>query len=656
VKRVLFVESPVKARKIWGILKGLYPDDDYSVEATFGHIVDLPEKEFAVRPEQDFSVSLVIRNRKAYLKLMTAASQADEIYLATDPDREGEAIARYLSWLIDQRGIQVPMHRLRFNEVTKAGIKTAFEQLTDIDHALCEAQLARRVLDRVVGFAISPVLWKKLNFGMSAGRVQSFALAEVVRRERERRSHVPRKQFQIECLISGVLCRSSWHDKQTIKKYITRLDGSGISRHKLESIEYDDLIKPRVPYTTSTLLQDASRILASSSTDTMAMLQSMFESGYITYHRTDSIRLAPGFIKAAREFIVDTAKDSRYVPKKPRFFPGSGAHEAIRPVSPENTPASMKTLTGKARELYKLIWVRAVCSQASSAEVKRQAVRAYYLAKQTKTKKMIVEATGMRLTFDGWTRFAFGLFVPQFNEIELPEKPELDLDSIKKNASWTTPPERWTESSLIKHMDETGVGRPSTYASIMSTLTRQRYVSYAGGGRLGATRRGELLIYFLEHDENIRSLLDENFTAGMEADLDSIANGTDSVMSALVVLGKCWNWLEPALRSLQTVKFPEIHDTSPKTGEDLNLSVIVPRAGEPFLQAVQKKTKSGKPSYFGLDFDKVTNEPKIFRPRVLKDQICSNCKSEGTLETQQSKYGVFVRCTSCHEVDKKARF
>lgn len=658
--RLVIVESPNKARKIASILKDLFPDDAFKVEASYGHVVDLPKKELGIKTAESFSTTMTITNYPVYNKLLDSAKASDEILLATDPDREGEAIAKYLALLFSDRVPNTPVHRTRIYEITHRGVKEAFDSSDDIDGLLCEAQLARRLLDRLVGYTLSPALWGLLNSGVSAGRVQSYALSLLVDRERERRKFENKLVYAFRVrfpdldnleLVSKYFSKKRFQMASAAAKDVTEKD-----RPELVFLEKEATISPKPPYTTSSILQEAGYLIGTSPSECMSLLQSLFDSGYITYHRTDSIRLSPTFVEATRDYIRRVSGDM-YLSQLPVLYKHSvskesqGAHEAIRPTNPNDTPSKLTGVSPKAKDLYRLIWARAVATQAEPARVQKQCIalkaRGKHKKKAIVTENILAKKEGMKVIFDGWTRFTLGLFLPVgFNNpispIETCQPVNKELFKLSKR---TEPKERYTESSLIDKLEKSGVGRPSTYASIVSSILKNKYAFLGSGGRLIVTRRGELIVWCLEKFPDIKNrLLSSTFTASMEDTLDRIASGKDSVESAYTVLSKLWSWLDPVVKSMQSTE-----GITNVTDGKLKLKVVMPRKGEPFLTSVG----SSKKQMFGMDFSS-SDEPCIFHPKPLPSLKCALCK-KATLVLEQSTHGIFARCSSCLAIDKKAR-
>lgn len=543
--KLVIVESPTKARTI-----GRFLGKDFSIVASMGHIMDLPKSKLGVDTQHDFAPAfeVVADKKRTIAELKNTAKKADSVFFATDPDREGEAIASHVK---DVLGIKGKVERIVFHEITKEAIEQAFKNPRDIDANLVDAQTARRVLDRLVGYKLSPLLWQKVRRGLSAGRVQSIALRLIVEREREIEKFKKQQYFTISANlkkdsdivvfelieINGVRLEkqeifSLYDGKYTVAK--TTIDKEEAANEILEDVRKGifkvlDVVQkemrrsPAAPYTTSTLQQDASRRLGLAGRRTMSLAQKLYEEGLITYHRTDSTVMA----KSAQDAIADFVKSrfgNKYVPEKPRLYNSKQklaqeAHEAIRPTKVNVSAADVAgQLGGQYSKLYDLIWKRAVASQMADAITESTSVLVNTKSKSEYTFK----ANGSVLVFDGFLKVNAQALsdnkLPQFSAGD-----SLDLVAVDKEFHETPPPPRYNDASLIKVLEEKGIGRPSTYATIVGTIESRQYINREEG-RFIPTSVGAAVNDFLV--TNFSSIDDIPFTAEMEDGLDAVAAGT----------------------------------------------------------------------------------------------------------------------------------
>jgi len=544
---LVIVESPAKAKTIQK-----YLGTGYEVIASMGHIRDLPKSKLGVDTDNDFEPQYidmkgkedVIKNLKKYAK------KCDKIYLATDPDREGEAI----SWHIAQL-LKLDMNennRIAFNEITKSGVKNGINNPHKIDIDLVNAQQARRILDRIVGYKLSPFLWKKVKRGLSAGRVQSVAVSLVVDRENEIKKFVSKEYWSIDAKFTAPSSRkvfgASLVSVDGKKLELANEAEAQVFLERLKGAEY--VIKnvkkrvtkkqPSPPFITSTMQQEASRKLGFSAKRTMKAAQELYEGvdiegvgavGLITYMRTDSLRISDEARAAASEYIeMKYGKD--YLPAEPRIFKtkknAQDAHEAIRPSMPEMTPDRIKSsVTNDQYKLYKLIWERFIASQMANALLDTVSV-------DIEADNCLFRASGYSVKFDGFTV----LYVESSDTEEESKKmlPPLEagnvvkLKSIDGNQHFTQPPARYTEASLIKALEENGIGRPSTYAPTITTITSRLYVEHEGK-QLKPTSLGEVTTELMR--EHFKNIVDAKFTAKMENDLDEVEQGEKDWVKSL---------------------------------------------------------------------------------------------------------------------------
>lgn len=534
-KDLIIVESPAKVKTIKKFL-----GNAYAVEASVGHVRDLPQKKLGVDEKEDFApqYQIIPGKQKVVTKLKDAAASASTIYLAPDPDREGEAIAWHVAEIL--KDADKPIHRIQFNEITAKAVREALAHPRDINEKLFLSQQARRILDRLVGYKVSPILWQKVKSGISAGRVQSVALRLVVDREKERRAFVPVEYWNFKARLAGDTPPE--FEAELVKFKGKKLEiGSAEAAAAAEAAilgnpfvvaevaEKERKKSPPPPFITSTLQQAANQRLGYSAKRTMGAAQKLYEGlelgdkgtvALITYMRTDSTRIADEARDAAREFIVG-ALGPDYYPEKARHFRtkagAQDAHEAIRPVDVTLTPADVKALLPKDLfTLYKLIWERFVASQMSEA-------RFWDTAADIAAGPGLFKAKGQRLIFPGYLK-VYG----QEAGDEAKSLPPLAKDQVlrllelKKEQKFTQPPPRYTEASLVRELEEKGIGRPSTYAAIISTLIDRDYArledKHFVPSELGETVSDLLAEHFVK-------IMDVGFTAGMEEALDAVAEG-----------------------------------------------------------------------------------------------------------------------------------
>jgi DNA topoisomerase-1 len=542
-KPVIIVESPAKTRTLAKILGGAY-----TIEASMGHVRDLPKSTLGVDVDNNFQPTYApLPDRKETLQRLHAVTQgAPVVYLATDPDREGEAIAWHIQQALGLQNAQ----RIEFNEITASAVQRALQSPRAIDLDRVNAQQARRVLDRLVGYQISPLLWRKLRGGrnaLSAGRVQSVAVRLIVEREREIRAFVPEEYWKITATLTpktehfpfDAELRQKGDAKIELK---TEADANAVlndlqgATYIVESVEKRQRKRtPPPPFITSTLQQEASRKLGFSAKRTMQIAQQLYEGvelgdegsvGLITYMRTDSVRLSNEALQMAREFIqAHYAPD--YLPSKPRQYKtksgAQDAHEAIRPTDVNRTPDAVKPyLTPEQFRLYELIWKRFVASQMAEAQLEVTSVN-------IRARDYLFRASGTVVLFDGFLRlYQEGKDTTERDEEELPPLPPLQqgelLDLLKLTPSqhFTQPPPRYTEATLVKTLEQNGIGRPSTYAAILSTIQERGYVALENRA-FKPTPLGEAVNDFLV--KHFPELFDVPFTARMEQELDEIEEG-----------------------------------------------------------------------------------------------------------------------------------
>ncbi|WP_155799742.1 type I DNA topoisomerase [Brevibacterium ravenspurgense] len=576
-RRLVIVESPTKARTIVGFL-----GDGYTVEASVGHIRDLPQPselpadmkkgpygKFAVDVEDGFKPYYRVDpdKKKKVTELRKLLKEADELYLATDEDREGEAIAWHLLEVLKPK---VPVKRLVFHEITPEALERALENTREIDYDLVYAQETRRILDRLYGYEISPVLWRKVRAGLSAGRVQSVATRLVVERERERMAFVSADYWDLDIDLQApgqaesfaakltavdgqkVAQGRDFTDEGTLKpsakvrilgqqdaeELAAKLSGEAKDRLSVTALETKPYSRrPAAPFTTSTLQQEAGRKLRMSARQAMRTAQSLYENGYITYMRTDSPVLSSEALSAARRQVGELY-GPEFVPSKPRIYASKQkgaqeAHEAIRPAGDHfRTPAQVSSqLRGDEFKLYELIWKRTVASQMADAKGSTATMRIN--ADLGSGSSAELTASGTVITFKGFlAAYEEGQDLERYgsdkkDKSRLPDVKEgdaLSVDRVEADGHTTAPPPRFTEASLVKRMEELGIGRPSTYAAIISTIQDRGYVTTRGNALIPSWLAFSVVKLLEEHFDD---LVDYQFTAGLEADLDEIAKGQE---------------------------------------------------------------------------------------------------------------------------------
>lgn len=521
IMKLLIVESPSKAKTIEKYLEGAY-----TVRASVGHIRDLPKSnKIAIDIPGGFIPHYEISKGKEKVvhELQGLAEKATEILLATDPDREGEAIAWHIEELLkENKKVKAPIKRVAFYEITKEAVQEALKNPRDVDTNLRQAQEARRVLDRLVGYDLSGLIWKKVRYGLSAGRVQSPALRIIMEREREIRAFIPEKFWKISGLFETekrdkitLECSKEPRDEKLVQEIleIGKKENWQVSEVK----ESEQKRSPRAPFTTSTLQQTASSRLGYSPSRTMQLAQRLYESGHITYMRTDSTNLASSVQTQIVSFIEKKYGKNYATPRiyKTKSKNAQEAHEAIRPTHIDVMAAG----TDEQQRLYRLIWERAISSQMADAKLLKTKVSA-----EIENRKDLPDfsANGSRVLFDGWLSVDSDA---RGEDIELPEVKKgekLKLLNISSTEKFTEPPNRYSEAGLIKELEARDIGRPSTYASIMKTLEDRGYVRKEGR-TLFPTDVGDVVSSFLEN--NFANYISDTFTAEMEDELDEISRG-----------------------------------------------------------------------------------------------------------------------------------
>ncbi|MCX7881364.1 MAG: type I DNA topoisomerase [Patescibacteria group bacterium] len=566
---LIVVESPTKARTFNRILKG----KDYFVFATFGHIRDLPKNKLAIDYQKNFfpDYQLIKNKEKVIKQLKEIAKKNQQIILATDPDREGESIAYHIAFVLgfvkenwpnftieNPKNGQQTLKRIVFHEITSSALTEALKNPQDLRVNLVKAQQARRILDRIVGYELSPLLWKKTGKNwLSAGRVQTVALRLVVEREKEIKNFKIEDYYQIFANFQSISekkeMRGKLISKEGIvyeeKKSISLFDGdysytkTTINEKKAEEIKKDLLSDqfsinkieekvskryPSPPYTTSLLQQDAFFQNGFSSKMTMKLAQDLYEQGLITYHRTDSFSLSTQFVFKARDYIINNFGEE-YALDKPRGYKTKSklaqeAHEAIRPTKLEKEPKALKKLTKNHHRLYQMIFKRALATQMKEAEIKE--IKIYILSQ----KGYLFQAEKEQVLFDGFFRVWQNKTQAVIEEFVFKENDRLSLIEAEIKKETTRPPYRYNEASLIKALEEKGIGRPSTYAIIISLIQEKNYVEKQNRYLIPTKLGGAICDYL---SQSFSQIFDLNFTAKMEEGLDEIANDNKEMVSLL---------------------------------------------------------------------------------------------------------------------------
>lgn len=650
-KGLIIVESPAKASTISKFLK-----NKYTVKASFGHVRDLPKKTLGVNVDKDFEPQYVIDKTKTKIigELREAVKEADSIYLASDHDREGEAIAWHLSQAFDKELKGKPIYRIVFNEITSKAINEAIDKPGQIDIAKVDAQQARRVLDRIVGYSVSPLLWKVIAKDLSAGRVQSVALRLVCEREAEINAFVPKEFWKIEAdFWRGKLAPfkanlEKWDgkkieipDEKTTLQLLSELQGKEAVLSEIKrSIR---AVEPPPPFITSTLQQEASKLLNMQATRTMSVAQQLYEgidlkgdrTGLITYMRTDSVRIADEAVAGCRDlikerFTTDLLHDSVRVYKSKSS--AQDAHEAIRPTDPFRTPESMEQfLTREQLRLYTLIWQRFIATQMKP--VKLAVTNA-----QVSLGKALFTASGNQITERGFLICYDHVNIVQGEKIDLAYAKEdaLEHSELLKSQNFTTPPSRYTEASLIKELEAKGIGRPSTYASIISTIKLRKYVLMEKKA-IAPTSLGVDVNSFLV--AKFEKIFNVKFTAEMEDQLDQVE------YSKIV-----WHKLVKSYYDQLEALIKEVDIKKEKTSftVESGLSCDVCNEGKMLI----KRSKGGEflscsryPACKNSKSFKRDEEGKIviLVPEVLEEK-CPQCGS--VMMKRNGRYGEFTACSA----------
>jgi DNA topoisomerase-1 len=649
--QLIIVESPTKARTISRFLGG-----NFIVKSSFGHIRDLPKSKLGIDIDHDFEPSYLIpaKAKKIVAELKDDVKKADSVILATDPDREGEAISWHLAHALglDKKSNEKKVERVVFHEITKAAIEHAIESPRELDQHLVDAQQARRILDRLVGYKLSPFLWKKIRSGLSAGRVQSVAVRLIVEREREIQKFVPQEYWSVEAVLA------KQNEDKTFKARLVKIGDKTIDRlgvkneaeakkiaDELSGADYKviDVVKkethrsPSAPFTTSTLQQEASRKLGFSAKQTMTLAQRLYETGYITYMRTDSLNISTIALAQAQDVIKEKF-GKEYTLDAPRHFTNKSkgaqeAHEAVRPTDlsklPESLPASLDA--GQAK-LYDLIWKRTIACQMQTAILDQTAVEIAAGSHYT------FRANGQVVKFDGFIRAytetkdeGDAKDEEEYEDGQLPDlaaKETLKFMELLKDQHFTEPPARFTDATLVKTLEAAGVGRPSTYAPTLATIQDRGYVEKL------EKKYHPTEIGFLVNDmlvENFPEVIDVNFTSHIEEEFDDIAAGK---IAWVPVIREFW---EPFSKNLKE-KFENV--------ESLTETSDIPCAHCSKMMLI-KFGRNGK-------YLCCPDDPKITQPmpeeaakikeleEKTRDEMCPICGKP--MKVIRGRFGYFLGC------------
>ncbi|RJQ14568.1 type I DNA topoisomerase [Candidatus Parcubacteria bacterium] len=652
--KLVIVESPTKAKTISKFL-----GNNYRVESSFGHVRDLPKSKIGVDVQNNFEPTYVDipKAKKRVSELKKLSKKSSEVILATDEDREGESISWHLMTALELDPKKAK--RIVFHEITKNAIEEALKNPRSIDENLVNAQQARRILDRLVGYELSPLLWKKIYRGLSAGRVQSVALRLIVERERERQAFKAQEYWTLEGLFNQ---SSSKKKEDEFKAFLLKVDGEAIPEPGIASKKDVDAIisdlekgtftiskikkqetkrSPLPPFTTSSMVAEAASKLKFSAAQTMKLAQQLYEGidlgtegpeGLITYMRTDSLNLSREFLGSAEKFIKEEYGENYHTGQK--VFKTSSksaqeAHEAIRPTNVAHEPQKIKKfLDSRQYKLYDLIWRRATASQMKEANILQTSVDIEGMGAK---RKYVFRANGSRITFDGFLKLypqrLVGEIIPP-----LEENQKLNLIKLEPEQHFTQPPARYSEGTLVKMLEKLGIGRPSTYAPTISTIQYRGYVEKDQNKRLSPTDVGFLVTDLLT--EHFPTIVDTNFTARMEDELDKIAQGQ-------------LQWTKP----LQEF-YPSFHEAIQTKESQISKRELITQASEEVCE------KCGKPMVFKLGrfgkFLACSGYPECKNTKSLRKSLnikCPKC-SEGEVIERKTKRGkLFYGCSNYPKCD-----
>jgi DNA topoisomerase-1 len=636
MKSLVIVESPTKAKTIQKFL-----GNDFIIKSSFGHVRDLPKRELGVDVEHEFQPKYVIptKAKKVVAELKKDSAKADNTILATDEDREGESIAWHLQEALKLKNPQ----RIVFHEITKTAIDQALKNPRHIDMNLVDAQQARRILDRIVGYKLSPFLWKKIAKGLSAGRVQSVAVRLVVEREREIAKFKATEYWGIEALLkknekefyaSLIKKGDKTIEKLEIKNKTDAdeiLNNLNNADYIVEEVEKKETKRhPAPPFTTSTLQQAASQRFGWPAKMTMSIAQRLYEEGNITYHRTDSLNLAESSLAAAKDFITEKYGQNYWAGKVVKYKTKSSgaqeAHEAIRPAYADKTPESLKGIDARQLKLYTLIWQRFIACQMAPAAFDS-------VSADIKANDYTFRANGQALKFDGFLK----IYPTKFEEKDLPELEKNDklnfvkLDSVQH---FTEPPARYNEASLIKTLEKFGIGRPSTYAPTLTTIQTRNYIEKNEQKRFIPTEMGTIVTDVLV--KNFPEVIDIDFTAKMEKELDEVADGKDTWQKT------CKDFYTPFAKNLEE-KYKDV----PKENLIEKTDKICPKCGSPIIERMGRFGRF----YACSKFPECKYTESIENKNKDLGIKCPKCK-EGDIVARKTKKGkIFYGCNKFPKCD-----
>ena len=657
-KKLIIVESPAKAKTI-----GKFAGSQYQIKASMGHIRDLPKSSFGVDIEHGFKPKYVIDRSKLKIikQLKEATTSSDEIFIASDHDREGEAIAWHLSEVLKKEIGTKPLHRIVFNEITKKAIKESLKKPDKINMNKVDSQQTRRILDRIVGYNISPILWKSITKGTSAGRVQSVALRMICEREEDIKNFVPREYWNITAEFSDQnkklpSFKASLEkfkgekididNKLTAEEITNQLDKENYFINDIKKKQRK--IQPYPPYITSTMQQDAARLLNFSAKKTMLIAQQLYEGidiggetiGLITYMRTDSVRIADEAIVKCRNLIKERFGDSELYASA-RVFKNKNkaqdAHEAIRPTDPYRTPEILKGLNNDQLRLYTLIWQRFIATQMQPVNLETVTV-------EIKSQNSIFTSKGSIILSEGFlqvythTKIALGEKIDKNYTVNMP----LTKENLTATQNFTKPPARYTESSLIKELEAKGIGRPSTYATITNTIIQRKYVEKKNKQfvptELGLTVNKVLISHF-------ESFFNVKFTAEMEESLDEIEYGKEKLTD---VLSRYYEALDKLIKKLDVKKLKsELIEETDIVCEKCGSKMVIRWGKNGQFLACSNYPECKNTKNFTRDENGkiVVSEEKSANENDKKlDEKCPKCG--GDLVIKKGRYGEFIACSN----------
>jgi DNA topoisomerase I len=648
-KTLVIVESPTKARTI-----GSFLGQNYQVEASMGHVRDLPSSRIGIDTENNFEPTyLVPKKAKDIVKnLKTLAADSSAVILATDEDREGESIAWHLLSALKLPELKLPVSRIAFHEITKSAIENALQNPRQIEMNMVDAQQGRRILDRLVGYSLSPFLWRKVRYGLSAGRVQSVALRLIVEREKEIKGFQPKEYWSIEgdFLSSGKKkFKAKLHslDNKALEKFsITTdsqaqeiLENARNQEYEIKEVAVKEVGRnPASPFTTSTLQQEASRKLGYSAKQTMIAAQRLYEQGFITYMRTDSMNLAESALLQAKDVISERYGKEYSLPAPRRYQTKSKgaqeAHEAIRPTDMRRFPEDQRFSELSQRKIYELIWKRTMASQMASAVAEQTSADI-----ASKKGDLIFRASGLRFVFDGFMRaYTEGRDeeIEEDSEKILPELTKgspVEISHIESLQHFTEPPARYTDATLVKTMEAHGIGRPSTYAPTLSTIQERGYVKKEDK-KYFPTEEGELVNSLLV--EHFPEIVDLNFTAKIESELDEIAEGK-------------MNWRE-VMREFYTPFKKHLDEKEAEVEKQVEISQTpCPHCKEPMIIKFGRMGKflaCPQGEKVTLPMPEEQAQIDILKEKT-KDERCPLCGAEMTV--RRGRFGFFLGCSKYPE-------